>query len=771
MANVNLNIETRGGQKAGKTLGELETRAEQLNNEIRNVGKNSKEFKELQAELKKTNNQIKTVEESFQGMSFEDKGRAIGDVAGGLTKSFGALQVVLSSTDGALQETVSSAIRWISVAEGLQGITETVASSYKLFNAQIKSSTVLQKTFRFVTNASSRSLRIFRGALIATGLGAFIALIGTLIANLDKVKKAFLNLLPQGTITTLKDSWNGLINLFTSSLNDFWGTLKSVGNFLINVVTADVAGLKKQIDTLSESFQKNKEKAKENRKEQERNNRVKKQANNLLKDSNKLLKSQSDNLEQVVQKQKDIELTLGNTNLKMSQRIRLQNKLNKLEEREQELRKERFDEYIQNTIDGLETEKKILEEQGKQQKAINKEIEILQTKQKDTVDGSDEYRLLQEKINSLIEKRNNVQLNQELQSIKVKIEKLEREKGNQLEILALKEKAADIQANIADNTLDEEKAITKKIDVQKKFNKELKEQIDTANQILDGNFAQDKLSGDNNNTTTTGKNNKESEDKSLLASALGTSSKETSDIKSVARDTTNFITNLGQKRRQRELRAEKRKLQKEKEARLSNEALTEKERQRIKEKFEKKENKLERKAFQQKKKNDKQKAIANGALAVTRALAQTGGNPALLAARLALITAQTAASVNRISNRKFKAKKGGIVQGPSHKQGGVKGTGSFNNIEVEGGEAIINKKSTEKYKDTLDKINKDKFKTGGVLPNNNSSNNNDEVVNELRNLRQQQQEQDRTLKAFVISEEITNQQNKDEKIKRKANLS
>lgn len=60
---------------------------------------------------------------------------------------------------------------------------------------------------------------------------------------------------------------------------------------------------------------------------------------------------------------------------------------------------------------------------------------------------------------------------------------------------------------------------------------------------------------------------------------------------------------------------------------------------------------------------------------------------------------------------------GGMVTGPSHENGGVRGTGSFNNIEVEGGEAIINKKSTAMFLPLLSKLNE----LGGGVAFTNSS--------------------------------------------------
>jgi hypothetical protein len=61
-------------------------------------------------------------------------------------------------------------------------------------------------------------------------------------------------------------------------------------------------------------------------------------------------------------------------------------------------------------------------------------------------------------------------------------------------------------------------------------------------------------------------------------------------------------------------------------------------------------------------------------------------------------------------------KKGGLVRGPSHSSGGVRGSGSFNNIEVEGNEFVVNKTATARNLPLLHKINNSTFQDGGLLP-------------------------------------------------------
>jgi len=77
------------------------------------------------------------------------------------------------------------------------------------------------------------------------------------------------------------------------------------------------------------------------------------------------------------------------------------------------------------------------------------------------------------------------------------------------------------------------------------------------------------------------------------------------------------------------------------------------------------------------------------------------------------IAAQGIASAGIVASQKFA--KGGILSGPSHAQGGIK----TNLGELEGGEAVINKKSTAMFGGALSAINEagggKKFAKGGVL--------------------------------------------------------
>lgn len=112
-------------------------------------------------------------------------------------------------------------------------------------------------------------------------------------------------------------------------------------------------------------------------------------------------------------------------------------------------------------------------------------------------------------------------------------------------------------------------------------------------------------------------------------------------------------------------------------------------------------------------------SILNGALAITKTMANLGAPAGFIAS--AIVAAQTAAQIALISSQQF-AKggltEGGMFEGASHAQGGVKFKVGGRIHEAEGGEAIINKRSTLMFKPILSAINQagggKKFETGGL---------------------------------------------------------
>lgn len=94
-------------------------------------------------------------------------------------------------------------------------------------------------------------------------------------------------------------------------------------------------------------------------------------------------------------------------------------------------------------------------------------------------------------------------------------------------------------------------------------------------------------------------------------------------------------------------------------------------------------------------------AVANTALGVTKALASS--IPPLNFILAALVGAQGAIQIATISKQMSKLEEGGLLEGKLHRDGGMRIEGS--NIEVEGGEYVINRRSTAKNLGLLRYIN------------------------------------------------------------------
>lgn len=134
------------------------------------------------------------------------------------------------------------------------------------------------------------------------------------------------------------------------------------------------------------------------------------------------------------------------------------------------------------------------------------------------------------------------------------------------------------------------------------------------------------------------------------------------------------------------------------------------------------ENAIAKELFNAQKKQDRNDAGLEGIEAAAQAYIEAFKNyepaTAIIVGSIGagIAAAQTGAQIAAINQRKYYDKKfadGGMVNGPSHDQGGVpftvQGRGGY---EMEGGEYIVNKRATSMHRDLLERINK----TGRLNP-------------------------------------------------------
>jgi len=194
---VNIDVES-------KTLGQLEDELAQINDELKQVDRNSEAFTKLAKKSQVLTDEIEKTNNAIDGIKLEDKLQAadgaIKVLGGSLSSVVGTLGVlgVESEVFGEFEEKAASAI---AVGMGIKDVSE----GFGQFTMVMKKSGIAAKLFGSTTSK----------ALIATGIGAFVVLLGTVIAYWDDITagvKKFANSVPfvGKAIDTIKGAFDSL---------------------------------------------------------------------------------------------------------------------------------------------------------------------------------------------------------------------------------------------------------------------------------------------------------------------------------------------------------------------------------------------------------------------------------------------------------------------------------------------------------------------------------------------------------------------------------
>lgn len=205
------------------------------------------------------------------------------------------------------------------------------------------------------------------------------------------------------------------------------------------------------------------------------------------------------------------------------------------------------------------------------------------------------------------------------------------------------------------------------------------------------------------------------------------------------------------------------------EERANDELVNENRRRKEQEKLERQRNKLgQRSAISQ--------AVIGASLAIIQSFAQLGPIAGAIAA--AGIAVTTGLQIATIKRQKFerggKLQKGGKLEGASHAQGGIPiQIAGGNMVEAEGGEAIINRKSTERFAPLLSAINSyngwgDKFQRGGIAGGNPQTSEVDILNLDELAYKVGQQINMRPMKAYVVARDVESTLQVDAQIKAKS---
>lgn len=220
------------GEKIGTINAKLKELDASLGNYQRNVGNYQGEMHELATDmdavsgaassatpkLDSYNSEVGDLTKSTEGltMSSSDWVATAQDsvkVAAGMTGAFQAVQGAINLMgieSEATTEMIARMQNIMAITQGFQAIAEGVESFNKL-RGSIKATQIYQKLFAKDTQASTIAVNAntvaikgsttaakgLKKALIATGIGALVVALGTLIANWDKISKLWNNTTPQ----------------------------------------------------------------------------------------------------------------------------------------------------------------------------------------------------------------------------------------------------------------------------------------------------------------------------------------------------------------------------------------------------------------------------------------------------------------------------------------------------------------------------------------------------------------------------------------------
>jgi hypothetical protein len=118
-------------------------------------------------------------------------------LGGGIVAGFGAVQGVMALVGSESEDLQKTLVKLQAVQATLASVEEIRSVLEKESALRITAVTLAEKgraaataVSTFVTNGASMALKVFKGALIATGIGAFIVVLGSVIAYWDELTQA-----------------------------------------------------------------------------------------------------------------------------------------------------------------------------------------------------------------------------------------------------------------------------------------------------------------------------------------------------------------------------------------------------------------------------------------------------------------------------------------------------------------------------------------------------------------------------------------------------
>ena len=251
-ANIQINIEDASVNELNQEIARLN---EELENTSRSTEEGRKKIKALGQDINKLQSEVQGVEQSFAEV---DIGAFVGEV-GKVAAGLGAAGLALSSFGSEneqvaeILEKTNAILALAATAEAIYTVTQKesqIALAAK--QAGTLAAAAAQTAYTAVIGTSTGALKLFRLALVSTGIGAIVVAVGLLIANWDKLTSAVTNFVEKSEgLTKLFDFIRNIIPAVTGAIKAFFTQFTqiagSVGKILKGIFTLDLDAIKEGV--------------------------------------------------------------------------------------------------------------------------------------------------------------------------------------------------------------------------------------------------------------------------------------------------------------------------------------------------------------------------------------------------------------------------------------------------------------------------------------------------------------------------------------------
>ena len=215
MITEEIKIET---SESTRTVKDLRKELKDLKDQLLNTQKGTEEYSETMQKAANIQKELKD-----QMLEVNNSAMDFGQKVGNITKTMTGLSGAITAATGAMS------LFGVENEEAQKKITATMTSLIGITQGLSKLDDGV-KAFKRLTiaiNASSKSLNLFKVALISTGIGALVVVLGSVIAYWDEFTEAIG--LSSEKMQKLGDVAKGVFNVITSSLK---GIAQALGKML-----------------------------------------------------------------------------------------------------------------------------------------------------------------------------------------------------------------------------------------------------------------------------------------------------------------------------------------------------------------------------------------------------------------------------------------------------------------------------------------------------------------------------------------------------------